>query len=114
MNILALYDIHGNPDALDAVLGDPRAESADVVLVGGDAVPGARAREALERLNALAVPVHWVRGNGEREVAAVAGLSGLGSDAADPAANTAAFTAAELGESRACELGELPLTETID
>jgi len=25
-----LYDIHGNPDALDAVLADPRSQDADV------------------------------------------------------------------------------------
>ena len=42
MKILALYDIHGNPDALDAVLGDSRAQAPDVVVVGGDAVPGPR------------------------------------------------------------------------
>jgi len=115
MKILALDDIHGNPDALDAVLGDPRAEGADAVLVGGDAVPGARAREALDRLNGLAVPVQWVRGNGEREVAAaVAGPLGLGSEVADRVASTAAVTAAELGAARAYELGELPLTQTID
>jgi predicted phosphodiesterase len=115
MKILALYDIHGNPDALDAVLGDPRAEGADVLVVGGDAVPGARARAVLDRLDGLAVPVQWVRGNGEREVAAaVAGLSGLGSDAEDLAASTAAVTAAELGAARAYELGELPLTQRID
>jgi predicted phosphodiesterase len=115
MKILALYDIHGNPDALDAVLGDPQAEGADAVLVGGDAVPGARAREALDRLNGLAVPVQWVRGNGEREVAAaIAGPLGLGSEVADRVASTAAVTAAELGAARAYELGELPLTQTID
>ncbi len=115
MKILALYDIHGNPDALDAVLADPRAERADVVVVGGDAVPGARAREAIDRLNELAVPVQWVRGNGEREVAAaVAGPPGLGSDAEDLAASTAEVTAAELGAARARQLGELPLTQTID
>lgn len=115
MNVLALYDIHGNPDALDAVLGDPRARGADVVLVGGDTVPGARAREALDRLNALTVPVQWVRGNGEREVAAaVAGAAGLGPDAQDPASSTAAVTAAEVGTARARALGELPLTQTID
>jgi predicted phosphodiesterase len=115
MKILALDDIHGNPDALDAVLGDPRAEGADAVLVGGDAVPGARAREALDRLNGLAVPVQWVRGNGEREVAAaIAGPLGLGSEVADRVASTAAVTAAELGAARAYELGELPLTQTID
>jgi predicted phosphodiesterase len=115
MRILALYDIHGNPDALGAVLCDPQAEGADVVLVGGDAVPGARAREALDLLNGLAVPVQWVRGNGEREVvAAVAGLSGSGPDTEDLAGSTAAVTAAELGTARAHALGELPLTQSID
>jgi hypothetical protein len=28
MNVLALYDIHGNLDALKAVLSDPRADAA--------------------------------------------------------------------------------------
>ena len=40
MRILALYDIHGNDDALEAVLADPRAADPDAVVVGGDAVPG--------------------------------------------------------------------------
>jgi putative phosphoesterase len=115
MKILALYDIHGNPDALEAVLGDPRAEGADVIVVGGDVVPGARAREALDRLNGVAVPLQWVRGNGEREVAtAVAREAGLASGAEGPALSTAAVTAAELGKARARALDELPLTVTID
>ena len=40
MRVLALYDIHGNVDALEAVLADPAAGGPDAVLVGGDAVPG--------------------------------------------------------------------------
>ena len=71
MKVLALYDIHGNPDALEAVLADPRARDADIVVVGGDVVPGALARQTLDRLDRLAA-VAWVRGNGEREVAAAA------------------------------------------
>jgi putative phosphoesterase len=67
MRILALYDIHGNVEALDAVLADPRAAEADAVVVGGDVFPGRFASEALARLDALAVPTHHVRGNGERE-----------------------------------------------
>ena len=67
MRILALYDIHGNVEALDAVLADPRAADPDVVVVGGDVVPGRFAAEALARLRALEVDVRWVRGNGERE-----------------------------------------------
>jgi predicted phosphodiesterase len=114
MKVLALYDIHGNPDALEAVLADPRAQGADVVVVGGDAVPGALARQALDRLDGLAVPVRWVRGNGEREVAAAAAGGGSASASEDPAARTAEFTATELGADRASALGELPLTQMID
>src|SRR5215213_4599652 len=69
MDVLALYDIHGNRDALDAVLADPAAAGADALVVGGDAVPGPFAAAVLDRLDALTVPVHGVRGNGEREVA---------------------------------------------
>lgn len=69
MRILALYDIHGNVEALEAVLADPHAAGPDVVVVGGDVVPGRFAKEALARLHELAqtVDVRWVRGNGERE-----------------------------------------------
>jgi predicted phosphodiesterase len=112
MNVLALYDIHGNVDALDAVLADPRAAGPDAVLVGGDAVPGPFARAALDRLETLSVPVHWVRGNGEREVAAAVGAPAPAPE--DLAAVTAAATAAELGDERARALGDLPLTVTLD
>ena len=115
MKILALYDIHGNPDALDAVLGDSRAQAPDVVVVGGDAVPGPLTRQALDRLDGFNVPVRWVRGNGEREVAAAAaGRSGSAPEGEDPAVRTAVATVAQLGAARARALGKLPLTQTID
>jgi putative phosphoesterase len=112
VKILALYDIHGNADALDAVLADPRADGADAVIVGGDAVPGAFAARTLDRLEALTVPVHWVRGNGEREAAEAVGAPPAAPD--DVVAVTAALTAAELGDERARALGELPLTVSLD
>ncbi|MEO9175586.1 MAG: hypothetical protein ABI317_08730 [Gaiellales bacterium] len=34
MKVLALYGIHGNIDALEAVLGDRRSANPDVILVG--------------------------------------------------------------------------------
>jgi len=49
VDVLALYDIHGNIDAL-AVLADPRAADPDIVVVGGDAVPGPFASATLARL----------------------------------------------------------------
>jgi predicted phosphodiesterase len=112
MNILALYDIHGNVDALEAVLGDPRAAGADVVVVGGDAVPGPFARATLARLEEIGVPVQWIRGNGEREVAEAIGGPAPADD--DLAAVTAAITAAEIGDDAARALGEVPLTLELD
>jgi predicted phosphodiesterase len=112
VNVLALYDIHGNIDALDAVLADPGAAHPDAVLVGGDTVPGPFARETLARLESLSVPVHWVRGNGEREVAEAIGAPTP--PPGDLGALTAALTAAELGDERARGLRELPLTVQLD
>jgi predicted phosphodiesterase len=112
VKVLALYDIHGNIDALEAVLGDPRAGDPDVVVVGGDAVPGPFAGATLARLDQLSAPVRWIRGNGEREVAEA--VDGPAPTDDDLAARTAAITAIELGAGRARALGELPLTLTLD
>jgi len=112
MRILALYDIHGNIDALEAVLADPRAADPDLVVVGGDAVPGAFCREVLDRLAALATTVEWVRGNGEREVAVATAAHGPAAppDPNDMPLMTARVTATRLGPERARPLGRLPLT----
>ena len=112
MNVLALYDIHGNVDALEAVLADERAGDADVVLVGGDAVPGPFAQHTLARLEALTIPVRWIRGNGEREVAEAVDGPEPADD--DLAARTAAITAAEIGDDAARALGDAPLTLELD
>jgi predicted phosphodiesterase len=112
VDVLALYDIHGNVDALEAVLADPRAAGADAVVVGGDTVPGPFALATLARLDALPVPVHWVRGNGEREVAEAVGAPAGPPE--DLVARTAALSAAELGAERAQALGELPTTLELD
>jgi predicted phosphodiesterase len=113
VNVLALYDIHGNVDALEAVLADPRAAGADAVLVGGDVVPGPFAAATLDRLEALEAPVHWLRGNGEREVAEAAGRTAAPAPD-DLAAVTAANSARELGDARSRLLGGLPLTLELD
>jgi predicted phosphodiesterase len=112
VKVLALYDIHGNVDALDAVLADPRAAGPDVLLVGGDALPGPFARATLDRLERAGTPVRRIRGNGEREVAAAVGAPAPPED--DLAAVTAAITAAELGDEDARAYGELPLTLELD
>jgi putative phosphoesterase len=75
MKMVALYDIHGNLPALDAVLQEVEQEHPDLILVGGDIVPGPMPRAALERLLALGDKIHYIRGNCEREV--VASFDGL-------------------------------------
>ena len=116
MNVLALYDIHGNLDALEAVLADPRQTDADAIVVGGDVVPGAFSSECLERLRGQDLPIHWVRGNGEREVAEAA-ASGVDADTVPPEALadlTAAVSAATLGAEVSAWLGTLPTTVELD
>jgi putative phosphoesterase len=112
VRLLALYDIHGNPDALDAVLADPRAAGPDAIIIGGDVVPGAYAAAALDRLQELDGEVHWVRGNGERETAAAA--DGPPPAEGGSAAEMSALTARQLGPDRSRALGELPLSVTVD
>lgn len=65
MRVAALYDIHGNLPALEAVLEDVRAAAVDQVVIGGDVVPGPMPAEALDRLSALDLPVRFIHGNGE-------------------------------------------------
>jgi putative phosphoesterase len=67
MRVAALYDIHGNLPALDAVLAAVRQAGVDRVVVGGDVLPGPMPRETIARLQALDLPTDFVRGNGDRE-----------------------------------------------
>jgi putative phosphoesterase len=68
MRVAALYDIHANVVALDAVLAEIHHHVFDAVVVGGDVVPGPMPAETLTRLTTLDVPVHFIRGNGDRVV----------------------------------------------
>lgn len=75
MKIIALYDIHSNLPALEAVLREVEQEHPDLILVGGDIVPGPMPRATLERLLAIGDTMRYIRGNCEREV--VAAFDGL-------------------------------------
>jgi putative phosphoesterase len=70
MRVAALYDIHGNLPALDAVLHDVREARVDAIVVGGDVLPGPLPRETLDRLLQCDIPVRFIHGNGERAVLA--------------------------------------------
>jgi len=71
MRVAAIYDIHGNLPALEAVLQDIRQAEVDQIVVGGDVVPGPMPRETLDYLLDLDIPVQSIQGNGERELLAL-------------------------------------------
>ncbi|MFN2567114.1 MAG: metallophosphoesterase [Gemmatimonadaceae bacterium] len=70
VRVAAIYDIHGNLPALEAVLEDIRRAGVDRVVVGGDVVPGPMPRETLACLLDLDFPVEFIQGNGDRVVLA--------------------------------------------
>lgn len=68
MRVAALYDIHGNLPALEAVLEDLARAAPDVVVVGGDFVLGPMPQETVQRLQALGARARFIGGNTEREI----------------------------------------------
>jgi len=66
LSVAALYDVHGNLPALEAVLAEVPDDA--VIVLGGDVAAGPFPHETLERLRALGDRVHWLRGNGDREL----------------------------------------------
>jgi putative phosphoesterase len=66
--VAAVYDIHGNLPALEAVLSDLERIEPDLLIVGGDVVSGPMPVEVLDRLADLGEVVRFVRGNADREV----------------------------------------------
>jgi putative phosphoesterase len=68
--VAAIYDIHANLPALEAVIQDIRQAGVEHVVVGGDVFPGPMPRETLTRLLDLDIPVQFIQGNGDREVLA--------------------------------------------
>jgi len=76
MRVAAIYDIHGNLPALEAVLQKIRKAEVELVVVGGDVVPGPMPRETLECLLNLDIPVQFIQGN--CEIDALAEITGAG------------------------------------
>jgi predicted phosphodiesterase len=68
MRIAALYDIHGNLPALEAVLAEVELLDVDAIVVGGDVAPGAMTPQTIALLRDLGDRALFVMGNGDREV----------------------------------------------
>jgi putative phosphoesterase len=76
MPVAAIYDIHGNLPALEAVLREVRLAEVELIVVGGDIVPGPMPRETLECLLDLDIPTQFIQGN--CEIDALAEVTGAG------------------------------------
>jgi predicted phosphodiesterase len=104
-SLAALYDVHGNLPALEAVLGE--VGDADTIVVGGDVAAGPWPSETLELLLGLGDRVHWLRGNADRELVET-DRRGL----APP--EVLEWIRARLSDEHFAFLAELTLTQTLD
>jgi predicted phosphodiesterase len=111
MRIAALYDIHGNLPALEAVLRDVRLAGVDRVVVGGDVLPGPMPREALDALFALDVPATFITGNGE--VAVLAERAGRDSGVPPQYRGTIQWVASQVSDDHARRIEAWPKTARV-
>ena len=106
MKVAALYDVHGNLPALQAVLADPRCSSADAIVCGGDLVVGPYPAECLDVLEALGDRVRFLRGNCDREAVELPDEGELGA--------AARWSNEMLGPERVSRVARWPLTVELD
>jgi putative phosphoesterase len=114
MKVAALYDIHGNLPALDAVLREAREEGVDQIVVGGDVVLGPMPKECLDRVLALDIPTVFVKGNCDREV--IARMSGLSAASALPqqVQESLTWVASQLSPKHRSAMDQWPSSVTLN
>jgi len=109
----ALYDIHANLPAVEAVLEELRREHVDEIIIGGDVLPGPMPKQTLDCLRDLRLPTQFIYGNGE--VAILEVMCGK-----DPSAVPEAYrpiirwNAQQLSASEEQFLASWPKTVTVD
>lgn len=111
MRLAALYDIHGNPPALEAVLRDVRAANVDRIVVGGDVLPGPMPCGALDLLFSLEIPTTFIAGNGE--VAVLAERAGRDSGVPPQYRSMIQWVAGQLSDEHVRRISAWPKTARI-
>jgi predicted phosphodiesterase len=106
VKVAALYDVHGNLPALEAVLADPRCAAADAVVCGGDLVVGPYPAECLDALETLGARVQFITGNCDREAVETPEGGELGA--------AARWSNERLGPERVARAAAWPLTVELD
>lgn len=111
--VAALYDIHGNLPALEAVMVAVDADGVDCVVIGGDVALGPMPRDVLDRLSGFGPRAHYVRGNCDRIM--VDAFDGRPITSVPPSVrDNVIWAAAQLDRRHRDFLASLPTTITID
>lgn len=113
MVIAAIYDIHGNLPALNAVLEELEEINPDTIIIGGDIVSGPMPGETLERLLSLDGKVDFIRGNGDREVVMAFDGKELPFAMSEKGREKTKWVAEQLTQYQRDFLSELPASITI-
>jgi putative phosphoesterase len=103
VRVAALYDVHGNLPALEAVLADVEREPVDAIVFGGDIASGPMPRETVDLVRTL--DAVFVRGNADR----------LDSPAMSPEWDSARrWVEAQLDEEQIAWLANLQFSSVVD
>jgi putative phosphoesterase len=104
VRVAALYDVHGNLPALEAVLAEVEREGVDEIVFGGDIASGPLPRETIELVTGLPSS-RFVRGNADR----------LSSPAMSPEWDAArGWVEQQLDEGQIAWLAQLPFSVVLD
>jgi predicted phosphodiesterase len=113
MRVAAIYDIHANLPALEAVLQDIGRAKVDHVVVGGDVLPGPMPSETISCLLHFDTPMQFIQRNGDREV--LAAMSGAEiASLPEPAQEAVRWTAEQLRPEHERWLASWPKTLTVE
>jgi len=115
MKVAALYDIHGNLPALEAVFHEIAQFNIDFIIAGGDILLGPMPGECLDRLFTSGIPTSFIRGNCENAVLKALANEDI-SQFPDPIRNKIKWTADSLQPKHINEISKWPATirTTID
>jgi len=108
--VAALYDIHGNLPAVEAVLAEIDDLRPELIVIGGDIVSGPMPRQTFDRLMELGERAIFIRGNGDRALAERT----LPPDADDVWVAREHWTAEQLTEAQHAFLADLADTAVVE
>lgn len=111
MRVAALYDIHGNLPALEAVLAEVDALGCDRIVIGGDVSLGPSPSAVLDLLARRGEQLLFVRGNCDRDMANVMSRE---PNPSHPWEDRLRWAAEQVSPEQRTMLGALPLTLRLE